>query len=358
MGRRPARGRARVLQPARRRAPWRGADGRPPPRCRRWWTTWPSVQPFWAAAAARRPRPLHAPRGQAIIDHLDELAELLTREQGKPMNESYSMELLPTIDSLRWLAEAGPGILDDERIPLPDLHQAEARPLHLRAARRGGRDRALELPLVDPLRRGGDRADGGQRRGAQARLAHAADRRADPGGVRARRAARGPRAHGPRRRRGRAGARRVERGQDLLHRLGRGRPRRRRGVRAAHEGLGARARRQGRDDRAAPTRTSRTRSRAASGAASPTRGRPARGSSACTWSRRWPSASSRAWWRARGSCGRRPARLGHRDRARWSRPSSSTRSRELVDDAVAAGATCTAAAAEAPLLRARPCSPA
>ena len=29
------------------------------------------------------------------------------------------MELLPTIDSLRWLAEAGPGILEDERIPLP-----------------------------------------------------------------------------------------------------------------------------------------------------------------------------------------------------------------------------------------------
>src|SRR5687767_15889647 len=29
------------------------------------------------------------------------------------------MELLPTVDSLRWLAEAGPGILEDERIPLP-----------------------------------------------------------------------------------------------------------------------------------------------------------------------------------------------------------------------------------------------
>ena len=29
------------------------------------------------------------------------------------------MELLPSIDALRWLAEAGPGILEDERIPLP-----------------------------------------------------------------------------------------------------------------------------------------------------------------------------------------------------------------------------------------------
>ena len=57
---------------------------------------------------------------------------------------------------------------------------------------------------------------------------------AHPGGVRARRAARGARPHGPRRRRGRAGAGRVERGEDLLHRLGRGRPRR--GHRAAPSG--------------------------------------------------------------------------------------------------------------------------
>ena len=38
------------------------------------------------------------------------------------------MELLPTIDSLRWLADAAPEILDDERIPLPIfLKQKRAR---------------------------------------------------------------------------------------------------------------------------------------------------------------------------------------------------------------------------------------
>ena len=77
------------------------------------------------------------------------------------------MELLPTIDSLRWLADAGPEILDDERIPLPIfLKQKRARftyePLGV-----VGRDRAVELPLVDPVRRGGDRADGRQRRGGK-----------------------------------------------------------------------------------------------------------------------------------------------------------------------------------------------
>jgi acyl-CoA reductase-like NAD-dependent aldehyde dehydrogenase len=78
-----------------------------------------SVQPFWAQLPLGDRARYMRRAGQAIIDQLDELAELLTREQGKPRNESYVMELVPTIDSLRWLADAGPGILEDERIPLP-----------------------------------------------------------------------------------------------------------------------------------------------------------------------------------------------------------------------------------------------
>jgi acyl-CoA reductase-like NAD-dependent aldehyde dehydrogenase len=78
-----------------------------------------SVQPFWAnLPLADRARYMRR-AAQALIDQIDELAELLTREQGKPRNESYVMELLPTIDSLRWLADSAPSILDDERIPLP-----------------------------------------------------------------------------------------------------------------------------------------------------------------------------------------------------------------------------------------------
>ena len=86
------------------------------------------VQPFWAQLPlADRARYMRR-AAQAIIDQIDELAELLTREQGKPRNESYVMELLPSIDSLRWLADAGPEILDDERIPLPIfLKQKRAR---------------------------------------------------------------------------------------------------------------------------------------------------------------------------------------------------------------------------------------
>src|SRR4051795_11424210 len=78
-----------------------------------------SVQPFWAQLPLKDRARYMRRAAQAIIDQVDELAALLSREQGKPINESYVMELLPTIDSLRWLAEAGPGILEDERVPLP-----------------------------------------------------------------------------------------------------------------------------------------------------------------------------------------------------------------------------------------------
>jgi acyl-CoA reductase-like NAD-dependent aldehyde dehydrogenase len=78
-----------------------------------------TVQPFWAQLPiADRGRYMKR-TAQAIIDSLDELTTLLTREQGKPRNESYSMELLPTIDALHWIADAGAEILADERVSHP-----------------------------------------------------------------------------------------------------------------------------------------------------------------------------------------------------------------------------------------------
>ena len=77
------------------------------------------VQPYWAALpAADRARYMRR-AAQVIIDSLDGLGKLLTREQGKPRNESYTMELLPTIDALHWIAAQGPEILADERVRLP-----------------------------------------------------------------------------------------------------------------------------------------------------------------------------------------------------------------------------------------------
>jgi acyl-CoA reductase-like NAD-dependent aldehyde dehydrogenase len=79
------------------------------------------VQPFWAQLSlATRGRYLKR-TAEALVDDLEEVADLLTREQGKPIAESYTMELLPTIDALHWCADEGAQILADEPIRYPQL---------------------------------------------------------------------------------------------------------------------------------------------------------------------------------------------------------------------------------------------
>ena len=79
------------------------------------------VQPFWAQLTlADRARYLER-AAQVLIDEADEIRDLLVREQGKPRNEAFSMEILPTIDALRWIGRAGTEILADEKIPMSQL---------------------------------------------------------------------------------------------------------------------------------------------------------------------------------------------------------------------------------------------
>jgi acyl-CoA reductase-like NAD-dependent aldehyde dehydrogenase len=74
------------------------------------------IQPAWGELSlADRSRYLRR-AADALLDDLDEIAELLTNEQGKPRVESYTMELLPTVDALNWCAKNGPKILADEKV--------------------------------------------------------------------------------------------------------------------------------------------------------------------------------------------------------------------------------------------------
>ncbi len=77
------------------------------------------VQPFWAQLRPEDRGRYLKRAAEALVDDLDEVAALLTAEQGKPIAESYTMELLPTIDALQWCAEEGPAILADEPIGYP-----------------------------------------------------------------------------------------------------------------------------------------------------------------------------------------------------------------------------------------------
>src|SRR6476660_9834175 len=76
------------------------------------------IQPAWGELSlADRGRYLKR-AADALLDDIDEIAELLVQEQGKPRAEAYTMELLPTVDALHWCAKAGPKILADEKVPM------------------------------------------------------------------------------------------------------------------------------------------------------------------------------------------------------------------------------------------------
>ena len=185
------------------------------------------VQPFWSQLTlADRARYLER-ASQVLIDESDDIRDLLVREQGKPRNEAFSMEILPTIDALQWIGRAGMEILADEKIPMPQLFLKTKRsaftyePLGVI-----GIISPWNYPWSIPFGEVAIALDGRQRRRFEAGVADATDRRADPQGVRTRRRARGSRPRRPRTRHGlRAGE--VRRGEGVLHRIGRGRPWRR-----------------------------------------------------------------------------------------------------------------------------------
>lgn len=79
------------------------------------------VQPFWAQLSLDDRARYMLRTAHVLVEEMDEVARLLSVEQGKPLTESFTMELLPTIDALHWIAGQGPKILADEQIPYPQL---------------------------------------------------------------------------------------------------------------------------------------------------------------------------------------------------------------------------------------------
>jgi len=75
-----------------------------------------AVQPFWAALPlADRARYLRR-IAQVVLDEVDPLSELLAREQGRPRTEAVTMEILASVDALRWIAASAPRFLADQRL--------------------------------------------------------------------------------------------------------------------------------------------------------------------------------------------------------------------------------------------------
>jgi succinate-semialdehyde dehydrogenase/glutarate-semialdehyde dehydrogenase len=78
-----------------------------------------AVQPAWGATTLAERGAVLKRAAQVLLDESDEIRDLIVREQGKPRNEAFSMEILPTVDALGWIAREGAEILADEKVPMP-----------------------------------------------------------------------------------------------------------------------------------------------------------------------------------------------------------------------------------------------
>src|SRR5436305_3400007 len=77
------------------------------------------VQPLWAALRVPdRARYLRR-AAQAVVDELDELVPLFAQAHDRTPGEVAALELLPAIDGLSWLADAGARALRDRRLGVP-----------------------------------------------------------------------------------------------------------------------------------------------------------------------------------------------------------------------------------------------
>jgi acyl-CoA reductase-like NAD-dependent aldehyde dehydrogenase len=79
------------------------------------------VQPFWSGLTLGDRARYMERAAQVVIDEGDGIRDLIVTEQGKPRNEAFSMEVLPTIDALHWIAREGQRLLADEKVPMPQL---------------------------------------------------------------------------------------------------------------------------------------------------------------------------------------------------------------------------------------------
>jgi acyl-CoA reductase-like NAD-dependent aldehyde dehydrogenase len=78
-----------------------------------------AVQPAWASLSLRQRGDCLRRAAQVVLEEDDDIRDLLVREQGKPRNEAFAMEILPTVDALGWIGRAGAEILAEEKIPMP-----------------------------------------------------------------------------------------------------------------------------------------------------------------------------------------------------------------------------------------------
>lgn len=77
-----------------------------------------AAQPAWAKLSYRERARLILRAREIVLDQLDDIATLVSRETGKPVTEAISMEIVPTLDLMHYFAENTKQILKRRRIGL------------------------------------------------------------------------------------------------------------------------------------------------------------------------------------------------------------------------------------------------
>jgi acyl-CoA reductase-like NAD-dependent aldehyde dehydrogenase len=80
------------------------------------------AQARWAETSLDERRRLVLDAARVLLERMDEVAALVTAETGKPLVESYTAELLVSVENARWVAANAPRVLRVERTPFPQLY--------------------------------------------------------------------------------------------------------------------------------------------------------------------------------------------------------------------------------------------
>lgn len=76
------------------------------------------VQPLWALLRISDRARYVRRMAQAVIDELDEIVQVLVREQGRPAADVAALETLAAVDALIWIADDGAKALQGRRVPV------------------------------------------------------------------------------------------------------------------------------------------------------------------------------------------------------------------------------------------------
>src|ERR1041385_8632281 len=77
-----------------------------------------AAQPAWAKLSFRERARFILRARECVLDQLEDIAKLISRETGKPISEAISMEVVPTLDLMPYSAPPAPQLLKRRRIGL------------------------------------------------------------------------------------------------------------------------------------------------------------------------------------------------------------------------------------------------